>query len=481
MISLSLFFLLITCVPLLAFRFELGPLPLDAVTVGASLLIFAALVEIYRKKDIFKKGSPYALPFALFLIVGLISLFSALDFIEGLAVWLRHLGYFLLSYACARCVKNREMLEAVLTVMVLTAGVVCLIGLYQYVFRPEASLGMAGLSEIIKARIAATYENPNFLSEYLVLIFPLGLALVFAKGSVSRKISLIFLSLFIFFALILTYTRGSWISLFISVTLFSFLVYKPLFFLFLGVVVLSLVFMPGVSQRLWSIFDTGGGTAGFRVRLWQIPLRMITEHPILGVGIGNYLIAFTSYILRHPELNLGWVQYGAHNSYLTYWAEIGLIGLLSFFFILLTAVRSGFYLNRALIGDHYLRCINAGILAALIGFMFNALTSNSFYHPRAAVFFWVLIGLQMALFRIPTEVFESKRAPILENSLFLKAVRSLSHSFKLAYQNHFVYRGIKAIFNKWQGSFVGRWWYADPLYYSFVSESKLIKKIMGKM
>ena len=37
---------------------------------------------------------------------------------------------------------------------------------------------------------------------------------------------------------------------------------------------------------------------------------------------------------------------------------------------------------------------NAALTAGLIAFAINALTSNSFQHPRAAVFFWVVVGLQ---------------------------------------------------------------------------------------
>lgn len=56
----------------------------------------------------------------------------------------------------------------------------------------------------------------------------------------------------------------------------------------------------------------------------------------------------------------------------------------------------GFYTVR-MRGDTRARLANSALAAGLIAFAINALTSNAFQHPRGAVFFFALVGLQAAL------------------------------------------------------------------------------------
>jgi O-antigen ligase len=63
-----------------------------------------------------------------------------------------------------------------------------------------------------------------------------------------------------------------------------------------------------------------------RMAHWQAALGMWADHPWLGVGIGNYEIAYAEYALPQWSLPLG----HAHNYYLNIGAEAGLIGLLAY-------------------------------------------------------------------------------------------------------------------------------------------------------
>ena len=63
-----------------------------------------------------------------------------------------------------------------------------------------------------------------------------------------------------------------------------------------------------------------------RMAHWQSALAMWTDHPWLGVGIGNYDVAYPQYALPQWSASLG----HAHNYYLNIGAETGAIGLLSY-------------------------------------------------------------------------------------------------------------------------------------------------------
>ena len=74
--------------------------------------------------------------------------------------------------------------------------------------------------------------------------------------------------------------------------------------------------------------DLNGGTFATIERLahWQAAEGMITDHPWLGVGFGNYEVAYAQYHTLYWENGLG----HAHNYYLNVWAETGIFGLLAY-------------------------------------------------------------------------------------------------------------------------------------------------------
>jgi O-antigen ligase len=63
-----------------------------------------------------------------------------------------------------------------------------------------------------------------------------------------------------------------------------------------------------------------------RMAHWQAAIAMWTEHPWLGVGIGNYASTYAEYALPQWPLALG----HAHNYYLNIAAEAGALGLVAY-------------------------------------------------------------------------------------------------------------------------------------------------------
>jgi O-antigen ligase len=109
-----------------------------------------------------------------------------------------------------------------------------------------------------------------------------------------------------------------------------------------------------------SNIQTGEGTMGLRYGLWQAGLKMWLDHPLTGVGIGqfdNYLPQYGAGLLRARYLGLG-----AHNLYVSMLAETGLVGLALF-------------------------CILVG--AALIRFIRSARSANSETSALAQV--WLIV------------------------------------------------------------------------------------------
>ena len=156
-----------------------------------------------------------------------------------------------------------------------------------------------------------------------------------------------------------------------------------------GVVsILSMIYPLNILERIFSIASTTHSSNHGRIELWTVALQMFRDHPLLGVGNNNFRTLFDSY---HPEKVLWEHNWGsAHNIYLHYLAERGIVGLAS-----LLALFVGIF--KALYDRHRLG-INfwtVWALTATIGFFTMNLTENAWgdsmaWMPMMLLWTWTL-------------------------------------------------------------------------------------------
>ncbi|MFC1736397.1 O-antigen ligase family protein, partial [Candidatus Hydrogenedentota bacterium] len=139
-------------------------------------------------------------------------------------------------------------------------------------------------------------------------------------------------------------------------------------------------FAPTRAQML------SGATLGERRSYWTGAWNAIKARPVLGSGFNTFS---TSY-LRYMELGGASVQL-AHNDYLQIWSELGTLGLVLFVFILGGFVLIGLRSFR-------LSCISErwetlGLTCAVVVYCTHALVDFDFYVPAIALFLFVIGGL----------------------------------------------------------------------------------------
>lgn len=138
-----------------------------------------------------------------------------------------------------------------------------------------------------------------------------------------------------------------------------------------------------------------GDTQSSRIHraLWVFGLKQMIKHPIMGIGLGQ----FKPTVAREHGLG-GQVSAIAHNTYIEYGAELGILGLILFLAIIVsTWISLERIRNEALRRqDEFFYAVSSGMQTGLLGFCVAAFFLSAEYLKT----FWIMIFLCATLPRI---------------------------------------------------------------------------------
>lgn len=258
-----------------------------------------------------------------------------------------------LAYACLLPVYHQLKLDLKPLLKYLCLALAVL-GLLQYLFIPDTRF-LASLDwDDHYFRLIGTVFDPN----YLGLIFVLGLILF--KGQ-------IFPSLILLIALLLTYSRSSYLALIVA-GLYAALIKKKIkiFILALLALLFALNFLPrpaGEGVKLERIFS-------FNQRLYnyQESLQLIKLAPVFGLGF-NTLRFYRQDFVSHAAG-------GLDSSLLFVFATTGILGLIFYLYWLNSFWR------RSLL-----------VKLSLVAILVHSFFQNSLFYPLIMIWLWSVIYL----------------------------------------------------------------------------------------
>lgn len=266
-------------------------------------------------------------------------------------------------------------------------------------------------------RLAGTLLDSNFLGLHLLMALPGCYAWLFTRPTLKprtwRQRGMLLLTGALTAALLLTYSRSAYIGLAAAIiTLIVVLrpqrwIRKTVLALVAAGVLATLLYLPfpfytlyrtpnvlvptAVKEKLLLGFDpkalveeyrlrvlndpslsdderdqllardVSSDSLGYRLSFWRAGLQMFREHPIIGVGVGQFRYRFADYatiqFLRQPD---------AHNIYVEQLAETGVIGFALFLLVIGSTIRD---LWRLTMQQSAVRYAAAATLAALVGIL----------------------------------------------------------------------------------------------------------------
>jgi O-antigen ligase len=284
-----------------------------------------------------------------------------------------------------------------------------LFGLIQFYTSPNK---VYWFRELPQAQPFGPFINRHHFAGYMEMTLALALGLLFS-GAVERdkRPLYLFAAAMMGVALVMTNSRGGIISLVAEIVFLALitgfgrrrgadeasdkgarvrtalvragLAFGLIIALFAGVVLLG---GESALSRFAGTVNADDPTTG-RAHFWSMSVKIIQDHPLLGVGLGAFSLAYTRYDTRNGLFRLE----QTHNDYLQVLTDAGIAGLLLGLFFVGAFFRMG--LQRRESADTFRRGIATGALAGCFAVLVHSFFDFTLHTTSNALLFLVLAAL----------------------------------------------------------------------------------------
>lgn len=421
------------------------------------VITFSWLIKIIHTKLINIKRTPLDIPILAFLLANILSTIFSIDphisifgYYSRLNGGLLSIISYTLLYFAFVSNFNSEQVVRFLKVATWSGLVVSLYAIPEHFgFSPSClilhqELNASCWVQDVQARVFATLGQPNWLAAYLaMLIFP---SLYFALTAKTKLHSIFYIlnSISLYMAFTFTYSRGAALGFLAGMVVFIPLVFrkgqrKIMIIAIINFIIINLLFGSALTDfQLIKKYTTpsrpaltssstqleNGGTESGKIRLivWRGALEIFKHYPLFGSGVETFAYAY--YQFRPTEHNLvsewDFLYNKAHNEYLNYLANTGVVGLGFYSIIITTSII--FILRR--------RDSNPLLLISLLASYVSYLVQNFFGFSVViiAVFFYLFPAIAFVSAGATTQVNLPNLTTFLKHRL-ISAVSYLALTF----------------------------------------------------
>jgi O-antigen ligase len=388
------------CLPLYAVRWSYGPLPTTLLenlvlatialylvaTIRALLAVSAARDTAIRALLAGSRRAPY-IAIALLLLSGVISVFVANDHRAALGLYR---AYFVepvvLFYVASDLLRRRADFRTLL--MGLGIGTSIFAVMNVVVFAAAAFQNTIHFG----APPSAIYTSSNAVAMFLEPPAALAIGLVLFADERRDRLMALAWALILAVAFVLTFSRGGYLALAIFGVLTVIKVRpdlrRPL--LIVGIVAAAAVLLTVVVASTTPLMKTRFSyvalnyTLQTRAAIFTATLGIIAAHPILGVGLGGYVYNLHGFPEIYP-----------HDVYMTFWVELGVLGLLAFLYIF---VRLGVSAWRALsLATGFEKALLWGVVGTVVIWAVHGIVDSPYWKNDMAIEFWLVVAIEVAV------------------------------------------------------------------------------------
>jgi O-antigen ligase len=332
---------------------------------------------------------------------------------EGLLL----IAYVLIGFLVVRVITRRAQIRRMMMVMVGMGVFEAFFGLFE-LYQKSPSLLFYQKSHNLDSA-TGTFVNRNHFSGYLELIIPIALALVISRidlftmpGKKWRQrlavltgkgtsinillgIGITVMSL----GILLSNSRSGGVLLVVIFMLFFELIvfyfsrsrFQKIWiknFLKIMFIVVTLIALYVGIESMVGRFSLDNLLQDGRPRYWTTVMRIVKDFPLFGTGLGTFGLVYEAY----ETLGLSGMLVHAHNDYLEYLSELGILG-----FALLAAgvlfITVDSFLTWAKRRNPEVKSLALGGLVSVFVMLVHSLTDFNLHIPANALLFTMILSL----------------------------------------------------------------------------------------
>jgi len=364
-----------------------------------------------KMSNVFKPlPSPLNIPIAVFMIACTISVLRSESFDQSWHNFLtKTVEWFVVYYLVLEVFKEKKHIYIVVGIFLFTSLATAFDGIVQYHITYKDFF----LGHPIEpgSRATAGFKTPPALGAYLAVVVLLASSLLFVPRMRRFFRMYVFVVLILsVWALIITYTRGAWLGTLLGLifffTTFGYLKNRRKAYIYVGTFAVSLVVIVAFKMTVTKSVSPGvinRPTAQWRLGIWEDSFKMIKEKPLFGHGINTYMQLFQDYRRKKDGVHPYDPTY-AHNCYVQLMTETGIVGLLSFLWILIQLFRWSWQrIQNSWTSDRTTSIASVGLLSGIFAYLIHSFFDNNLYSLQLSVYIWVLIGLMVAINQLPVQ------------------------------------------------------------------------------
>ncbi len=377
--------------PAYVLRWHAGPLP---TTLLENVILLTLALYVLARWQAGRLGlvrTRYDVAILLFLVAGAIGVLVAPNHRAALGIYRAYLiEPVAIYYVVVDVVRRPRHFEWCILGLGAAGAALAVLNAVEFV-----RVAQAGLLNLVAFVPVAVFTTANAVAMFLEPLIAIAVGFVlFGVDRRSRLGGLMFLLLFLP-AEFLTFSRGGFLALLALLLVVILSVKRKLEvgLAALGAGAILVWRVPMLAERIGRELNLHDpyNTLATRLTLWTSTLRMLRDHPVFGVGISAFQVRVRPYLPAGAPTD----SIYPHTLWLTFWSELGLLGLAAFTVIFVGLLWRG---ARSLsTAAPWQRPILWGIVATLAMIAAHGLVDIPYWKNDLSLEFWLLAGMEVAL------------------------------------------------------------------------------------
>ena len=291
-------------------------------------------------------------------------------------------------------IDTEEKLDFILWVLISMGALIALYAVYQYIVGVEMDAAWVDAESFdITTRAYATFNNPNVLGEYLILVGSLAAGMMWKMRNWFGRLYYTGCFGVICLGLVATGSRGAMLGLMFSAGLFVLLSEKRLIPLGLILLLLMPFILPeSLWARIASSVTMSDSSSLYRVSIYSAAFDIIRHYWTTGIGIGAFNQIYPLFSFEAAN------AYHAHNLFLQEFIELGVVGFIVMVLLFLFFFQKLYSAMRTV--PRRFKFLLGAVFGGFAGLLLQGLTDHLWFDYRIVLFFWCFIGIGMAAVRV---------------------------------------------------------------------------------